>query len=384
MINIRYDTLFTIELLHSFFANGRCPDFIIRPSPQTDAALKGYKITTKQFENTLYAGIETDENHHPSLALPENMQFTFFLQLLNPQFYVYTSLPSLFAGNSVYYFTNRTNNSNNGKSFLSQPTPYSNSLTYKPNDISVKADGTTYRALRTVKNITPVTGDDWMEVDANRYATGADALPVLPAKSTYTFAMPQSSAVIKVRGFNPAAPDAYSSLVYEKTVPFDTPVSSFTLNLGSLLPGKYKVKVNGDAEQTVYINDELNTAQTFAVIELYSESNLPDAYRMLDGNVLHSPLYSLSFISRATIWKYAMMSLGGTIHDNNNVYAFSVPSAGIVSSLKPIPLSDKALNLKLSVGSQEYSPIACATPQRLSRFTTPTDVYDCSEIFLNY
>lgn len=384
MTSIKYNLLFTIELLHTFFTNGRCPDFIIQPSPQTASLLNGYKIVAKQFDNKLYAGIATDAAGHPSLSLPQGVQFTFFLNLINPQFYNYTNLPSSLPQNAVYYFTNRNNNGSNNKSFLSQLTDYDNAVTYKPGDIATRADGITFRAIRTVKNVTPVAGNDWMQVDANRYLSGADILPVMPAKSTYKFTSPQSSAAIKVHGFNPAAPDAYSASVYDKTIAFDVPVSFFTLNLGFLPPGKYKVKVNSDAEQTVYINDELNAAQTFAVIDLYSESTLPDGYRMLDGDTLRSPNYTASFLNRATIWKYALMSTAGTISDNASVYHFSSPSPGIVSSITPIPLSEKALNLKLSVGAQEYSPIACASPQRLAKFSTSTDVYDCSEIFLNY
>ncbi len=383
MTSLQFNTLFTIELLHSFFANGQCNDFIIQPSAQTAAVLRGYKMVAKQFDNKLYAGIETNASGNPSLLPAQDKPFTFFLQLSNPLFYNYTNLPSSFPDNSIYYFTNRTNDISNGKSFLSQETPFNAARTYKPGDVATSPAGTVFRAIKT-NNATPVAGNDWMPVDNNRYVSEKDSLPVLPSLTTYPFSSPQSSATIEVRGFNAAAPEDYSTLLLNKTILFDNPVSSFRFNLQMLPPGKYKVKVNGDTERTVYINDEMNAAQTFAVIDLYNESTLPDGYRMLDGNTLRSPLYSLSFLNRATIWKYALTSASGTISDNSNVYHFSAPAPHIVSSLSPIPLSEKALNLKLNIGALEYTPIACASPQRLSKFITPTDVYDCSEIFLNY
>ena len=384
MTSVKYNLLFTIELLHKFFTNALCTDFIIQPSVQTAALLKGYKIVAKQYDNMLYAGIAGDEIGNPVSVPAESVQFAFFL-VPNPVFYNYTNLPSASTPNSIYYFTNRNNTLSNGKSFLSKAAPFDNTRTYKPGDIAANAGGTVFRAIRTSNNVTPVAGNDWMEVDANRYLSDKDILPLLSSRSVYTFATPQASATIEVRGFYPATPEDYSSLILSKTIPFINNLTSFTLDLQFLPPGKYKVKVNSDAERIVYINDELQTAQAFAVIDLYNESSLPDGYRMLDGSTLRSPLYSLYFLNRATIWKYALMSASGTITDNAGIYHFSAPAPHSVSSLSPIPLSEKALSLKLAVGAQEYEPIACASPLRLGKkVNIATDVYDSSEIFLNY
>ncbi len=384
MTSVNYNLLFTIELLHKFFASGQCSDFIIQPSPQTASIFAGNKIIAKQYDNALYAAIESDAGGNLSTLPAEGTAFTFFLQLVNPTFLNYTHLPSSSLPNSIYYLTNRNNNQSNGKSFLSQPIPYSNTITYKPGDVAVSAAGIAFRALRTTTNVTPANGSDWMEIDTNRYLTEKDKLFVLPSTSIYNFSSPQSSATIEVRGFNAASPADYNTLVLSKTETFLNPVSSFNLKLGELPPGKYKVKVNSDAEQIVYIDDSLNTTQPFAVIELYNDATLPDGYKMLNGSSLLSPVYSLSFLNRATIWKYSLMSATSTISDNAGIYQFSAPAPHMVSSLLPIPLSEKTLNLKLNVGALEYAPIACASPQRLSKHTTPTDVYDCSEIFLNY
>ncbi len=35
MTSINYNLLFSLELLHKYFANGRCNDFTITPSTQT-------------------------------------------------------------------------------------------------------------------------------------------------------------------------------------------------------------------------------------------------------------------------------------------------------------------------------------------------------------
>ena len=117
MTSINYNLLFSIELLHNYFANGRCNDFTITPSAQTSALLQGYKIVAKQNGNQLYAGIATDGSGNVSIVPADGTRFTFYLQLNNPLFWNYTNLRSLFPQNSVYYFTNRIDNKSNGKSF---------------------------------------------------------------------------------------------------------------------------------------------------------------------------------------------------------------------------------------------------------------------------
>jgi hypothetical protein len=105
----------------------------------------------------------------------------------------------------------------------------------------------------------------------------------------------------------------------------------------------------------------------------------------LDGaGALLSPLYSIYFLNRATIWKY-ILPLGktGSINDTASVYHFT-GAANQVNSLTPIPLTNKPLNFKVTVNTHAYTPIACANPQRLTSFTQAGDTYPCSEIFLNY
>ncbi len=381
MTSIQYNPLFTLELLHKFYANGACIDFTIQPSAQTAFLLRGNNIIAKQYQHELYTGIEVNTTANPFILPAEGAQFTFFLQLNNPAFFNYTNLPASFPRNKIYYFTNRNINSNNGKSFLSQPTPYNNTKNYKPGDIATTPGGVTFRAIRSNHNITPAPGNDWLEIDANRYLSDNDILTLLPSVSTYPFVVPQLTATIEVKGYNTIASD-YSALVISKTISFIQAVNSFTLDLSSLQSGKYVLTVNG-AEQMIYINDEIQKNKAFAVIDLYNDNTLPDDYRMFDGTTLRSPFYSIFFLNRATIWKYTLLSTNGTVSDLAGIYHFSsLPHTA--SSLSPIPLSEKALNLKLNIGTQEYSPIACASPQRLARFSTATDTYDCSEIFLNY
>src|SRR6478736_7743256 len=119
MTSINYSYFFRVELLHKYFAKGVFNDFTITPSRQTQAALRGNKMITKQYGNRLYAGMEVDDAGKAIMVPSNNLQLTFFLTLNNPLFFNYTNLPFTVQSGKVYYFTNRNDNINNSKNFLS-------------------------------------------------------------------------------------------------------------------------------------------------------------------------------------------------------------------------------------------------------------------------
>jgi hypothetical protein len=139
------------------------------------------------------------------------------------------------------------------------------------------------------------------------------------------------------------------------------------------------------------------------VIEIFNDSNLPAAYKLLTGTTLNSPLYSINFLNRATIWKYILNngSKGNiTVNPPDNPpnsppdqpdFNFPGPAANVIVSGSPIPLSEAALNISLALTTINNKPVnvnindvACASPGMLTSFIKGSDNYACSEIFLNY
>ena len=55
MTDTKYGILFTLELLHKYFADGASNDFIITPSQRTQSILNGNKIITKQYSIEKYS-----------------------------------------------------------------------------------------------------------------------------------------------------------------------------------------------------------------------------------------------------------------------------------------------------------------------------------------
>lgn len=394
MTSINYSYFFRVELLHRYFANAICNDFSITPSLLTQAALRGNKMLSKPYGNRLYTGLEVDEANNAVMVPANNLQLTFFLTLNNTLFSNYTNLPFTTTPGKLYYFTNRNVNINNGKNFLSLPVPYDNTVTYHPGDIATDAGNVSFQCISTCTGVTPsiANNDNWMMIGDNHFVSEADALQWMPSKSTYTFNTGQTSATIDVLGYD-LINKTYTENVLSKNIAFAQSTKSFTLDLSALSPGKYQLTVNG-VIQWIYINNELSTKPVFAVIDIFNDSGLDAAYALLNGTVLQSPLYSIHFLNRATIWKYILNSSSiGEITVTPSDFSFITTSDdNIVVSESPIPLSEKPLDVSLRLTTVNNIPItpltindvACASPHKLTSFVSNADKHACSEIFLNY
>jgi hypothetical protein len=403
MTSIGYGYFFRVELLHKYFANNICNDFVIIPSVLTQATLNGNKMLARQYGNTLYGALQVDDAGKAFMTPSNNLQLTFFLRLNNPVFFNYTNLPSVYQSGKIYYYTNRNNNVSNSKNFLSQPIAFSNTTTYHPGDLAPDANGVMFECISTCTGIFPSNANstNWMPIDKNRYTSESDALQWMPSISTFTFSSVQTGAAIQVFAFN-TANGSFTTSVLSKTITFGQSTKSFKLDLSVLSPGKYRLVINNVA-QFIYINDELGTNPAFAVIEIFNDSNLPAAYKLLTGTTLNSPLYSINFLNRATIWKYILNngSKGNiTVNPPDNPpnsppdqpdFNFPGPAANVIVSGSPIPLSEAALNISLALTTINNKPVnvnindvACASPGMLTSFIKGSDNYACSEIFLNY
>jgi hypothetical protein len=412
MIDIQFGKLFTVELLHAYFANGQCNDFNIVPAGRTLPAMQGYRIVTKQYANVLYGAIQLSGSTgsyplsppaspmgaRPFITPTPDMQLTFYLQLQHSLFFNYTNLPSSYPPGTVYYFTNRNDNRANGKNFLSAFLAYNNTVAYGPGELATDSSGTVFECIATAAaGVAPSAANSayWSPVDKNQYASETDALRWMPSLSTWSFTGGlQNSVSVKVWGYNAGTADYTASLV-SLNLSFTKPLPSFTLDLSGLSPGKYHLTVKGNNQAVpddrwIYLDDELQGQDVFAVIDLYNDSGLAGPYQLLNaGGMLLSPVYSCAFLNRSTIWKYVIASgTTGTITDTAGVYKFTTPASATLYSLSPIPLTETALSLDLAIGTiPPYSHIACPSPQRLVSYqpNPPSgDVYSCSEVYLNY
>ncbi|WP_259070948.1 hypothetical protein HDF24_23020 [Mucilaginibacter sp. X4EP1] len=385
MTDVNFASLFSVELLHKFYSDQLCSDFTITPSASALNILNGRRVIVKQYQNMLYTGIQST-NSQAFIPVENGMQLTFFLQLNNPLFFNYTNLPAAFNTNQIYYFTNRNVNAVNGKNFLSVPVPqYNSAVLYAPGALASDGTGVTYRAIRTnqssnQQNLTQTAY--WTKVDNNGYVNSGDLLQFLPGLSTYTFTSAQTEANISVLGYDTTA-NTYTLSVLAKTITFPGPSTSFTLDLSALKPGKYSLTVNGQ-QQWIYLNSELTGIKPFAVFDIFNAPAPASCNLVSNTGQLLSPLYSILFLNRATLWKYVLPTgKTGTISDTTGTFSFTT-LANDITSATPIPLSNALLNFQLTINGTPFTPIPCADPSRFTYLTQAGDTYDCSEIYINY
>ncbi len=354
MIDIKGNILFNIQLLHKYYSNGLCPDFTIVPSPSTAALLANCQLLWKQYGSQGLVAARFNGKTGTMIIPPASQPFTFFLQCNNTLFWNFTDLPLPGLDQQLLYFTNRNNNISGSQKLLSVAVPGGN-------------------------------------------VSAADLLTFLPPVSQYP-STPLSAAVsaitYQVNGFNPVADDYSTIVVAPVTLNFTAPVTQFPLDLSALPAGKYVLLVSGQPAVNIYLNGDLRgTADYRGVIEIYTDMNVPAGYPVFGaGNTLLSPQYSLSFLNRATIWQYVLVSQKTTtLTDVAGVYTFTcnVPATPPVivtlTSNTPIPLSQNAQNFSLSqAGAFTLKHIPCADAQQLQQITIGMTQYYCSTIYVNY
>ena len=347
MFDINFNTFFSVQILHSYYANLLCPDFFMVPSPDTAEVLNDYNMVWKQLNNTLYTGILTDPNNYtiPFLAPSANQRLTFYLQSKNPLFFNFTDLPLENLGSSILYFTNRNNNLVNGAPGLS----------------ATAAGG-------------QVSAVDLLSCPGKSYA--------------YVFspALPAQTIQISINDFYTNA------LIGSQSFAITTGQGSVLVDLSSLDPGKYTLSsIAGQPTYPVYYSACFAGNNYCGVIDIFNDPGLPANYLLENGGVFSSPAYVISFLSRSTVWKYILQNgtTTGAITDSAAIYTFkqTLAAANILTSTTAIPLSQQPLPLQLTYsGYPSSTPIAIpsAAITGLALKDAASNPYYYSEIYLNY
>jgi hypothetical protein len=404
MIDLKYGPLFSVELLHKYAGNQSCNDFTVVPSLLTQQILNNYRIVVKQYDNVLYGYMDLDPAalalHTPlqkPLIVPgEGPQLTFFLLLNNPLFFNYTSIRTANNNGNVYYFSNRNNNISSNKKFLTRGDfpGYDLGATYSYEELVVDG-GICYQSVRGNNSGNLLTDNNsWRKTDLdphqlNRFVSSEDLLSWLPSISQFPYSASAATFDVTITGLDVNG----NGIAITKTINNPDKLPSFPLDLSGIGAGKYLLSINDTTPPPpipIYLNDELSNKGVFGIIDIFFQGTSDD-YRILDtDNILQSPVYSLYFLNRATIWKYILTSTknDAVITDSNNNYFFTTIQQPLppppqtpttILSQFPIPLTETPLTLKLD--NQITSP-PCASPNRLAIGGSDQAYY--SEIFLNY
>lgn len=159
-MNIHYSILFTIELLHEYYSNGRTTDIVLVPTADTEALFRKMRIRWRQAGSRYLALIEAAEKtpgvYMPSINTPTQ---NFFRQAFGKTVlrFVVVQQNNLFANitnlllqsGSRYIFSNRSANQLGGAFFLSAPvTTFATGREYLPGNLAMRAsNGQVFEAL---------------------------------------------------------------------------------------------------------------------------------------------------------------------------------------------------------------------------------------------
>jgi hypothetical protein len=110
MIQIKYKLLFEMEILHSFYRSGKCPDFILIPTQACKILLNsfGLRFLPTAFGGQVYTKVNTDDTIKRPLI--EGSCFSFSMVLKSPHFENFSELNTAKLKGTRYYFNNLTNN----------------------------------------------------------------------------------------------------------------------------------------------------------------------------------------------------------------------------------------------------------------------------------
>ncbi|HET7713658.1 MAG TPA: hypothetical protein VFK94_05110, partial [Patescibacteria group bacterium] len=92
---MKYLPLFSLEILHDFFANERCTDLSLESAPGTQKLLGKYRCTLKFLPNGLQVLAPITEEGLPLIPISQGTVFGFYLRLENQDFPLFTDMTEI-------------------------------------------------------------------------------------------------------------------------------------------------------------------------------------------------------------------------------------------------------------------------------------------------
>lgn len=381
-----YAILATISLRHDYYADERCPDFQVRPSDATQATLRGLNILWRMLGDTLVLLVKVDEFGKVYQSLPQDLNLSFYLEIVNTDFLNYSNAPA--ANGSICYVTNFFRNKVGSTRFLNSLVPaFSLAKPYAIGDM-VSDGGNIFEAIRPVNAGSHATSDAdfWQLRLSKQYVHGGDLL-LLTDGSLRLAVPPGKSFSIDVFGLN-VQTGLFDVALDASTQSFPDIVTEIVVNLEQLPPAKYRVRVNG-VDHFLYVDKNASYARVYGIAELFNCFASADNFGWLNTDSTPKGLdYELRFANRLAIWKYIARTTNVTAVENTaEVNAFEAgdePKQFV--SRKPLFLQEQPIKtLRVMSGATVLANrLANPPPDRIATCIEGGNKYFCAEMYLNY
>ena len=315
-MQIKYKELFDLEVLHSFYSSGKCPDIDLIPTIDCQVLLKqlGFVFIATNYGGKLFAKVKTtagkDIIENP---ISEGTKFTFKLKLKRHEFENYTFISLDKPKGSHYYFNNLTENIS-AENF---PLLVTNTTSKSVSDTDL---------LTFVSNI---------------------------------FSFNHTSASRSLQGELRFIDSGES---FAEELNSENNIFNFSYDLNKTPGGRAQFLIEGSEVQSFYAIKPEEYADTFGIVEIFYKNSLPTAYQFQQpDNSIETKFYQIPFSNRSTNWRYIIskkfnksVSEVKVAKTNGSTISFtaktdSPPDQFVLVSNTPIPLIEEPVTgIKLS------------------------------------
>jgi hypothetical protein len=307
----RYRILAQINLLHEYYRDGKCWDFRLVPSLETEKRLSDLRLRFKLVENQALVLIQVDEFGKPISAIPDDTRLTFYLELENPEFLTVSNVDVAALNSQRFHFTNLT-----GNTVGTAPTlvlnmsrtidPYDNLKKYIPGN-NVRIGTVIYECIKAGQGQLPGSPGSgfWIAKGTNQNVSQQDMVPFLNQVANFRLNVAASSFQVRIYALN-SLTNVYDRLIRDEVVSGSAGdlTQDLQVDMTALPTGRYKLDINGQVFEA-YFDNEAASRGAFGVIELFNHLPKTDAFSFVDiSDIVREITYTLRFGTRLAYWKY--------------------------------------------------------------------------------
>jgi hypothetical protein len=358
---IQFETLFSIKVLHDFYDRheSQCADFRIVPAPDCENLMKNARMLFRNSRHQLQTLISAEKKANtpptpgfqtkPFIPMGKELVFRFYMLLYNPHFSKFTATGMNMSARKRYCFSNLSNNANGSTLSLSKAiAAHDTGKIYWPGDLVKATDGNLFEALRTSDGTAGATTLSdvkyWQQAGTNGlYANSQDEVVLCGEVFHYQLKTPDKNIDIKIFGLDKTSSAMpHNQLLKTVLQNFDADQQTVKLDLSGLATGKYRIVVNNEGDNWVYIDQEAVQQNAYGIIEIHQLAQLPIAFQLLTASgELAMPGFTIHFKSRSVFWKYTSQNGNiGVVDSAAAPIAFVPASAATVQSERAIALRE--------------------------------------------
>ena len=411
---MKYSALFTIEIEHDYFSVTK-PDLLrIVPTRGTESILSGAGLISKFYQNRLFVLVRHLELTTPVLALQNDFELQFFIEIVGFDFSLITNYHTDDPYNKKLYFSNGysivdgNDKAVDGTLYLNEKLPQFNAANeYHYNDLVRSGSNIAYECLQKLPANTGNLNNNshFRKLPVISYVNPGTALLFSGQTKVMKVQTPAAEINLRYYQYNAASKQYDTEIKHTHIGPVENPtneiIDEVLLNFhhesnSPFSEGIYRITINAQ-EEFLYFRPDNDWQPYLGLINIHN--NLLAAgtdYRFLkeDGTFFMEPPgnveiavrnYKIHFAPSQYLLKYVCKSNKVTdITDDDGIIEFDNLGSNVFQSKLPVRMSETAIDT-ISVsydGSDVLQKTKLPGYRRLSQLDDENK-YMVSETFLN-